>query len=113
MSNPNQPQHYFLLVRSRSEAAGEYSLATAAKLAGVHEDLVRHYCRIGLLGDTRQTATSEPVFDDQAIYEIRRIEHFRKHHAVNLRALPLVYRLTNEIERLSAELRTLRGRHGL
>ena len=51
----------------------------------------------------------DPTFDDNALYEIRRIEHFRRHHGVNRRALPLLCELWREIDRLKSELRFLRG----
>ena len=84
-----------------------YSLATAAHLTGVHPEMLRHYCQLGLLGADR--AGGEPTFDDNALYEVRRIEHFRRHHGVNLRALPLLCDLWREVGRLQAELRFRRG----
>lgn len=85
-----------------------YSLDDAARLAEVHPDLLRYYCRTGLLGDDRMQSEQEPVFDDNALYELRRIEHYRRHHGVNLRSLPLFFGLLREIENLHAELRFLR-----
>jgi DNA-binding transcriptional MerR regulator len=82
-----------------------YSLAAAAHLAGVHPELLRYYCRLGLLGEAHARPETEPVFDDDAIYELRRIEHYRRHHGVNRQALPLICGLWREIERLQAELR--------
>jgi DNA-binding transcriptional MerR regulator len=86
-----------------------YSLETAAALTGVHPDLLRYYCATGLLGNGLTEPDHEPVFDDNAIYEARRIEHYRRHHGVNRRALPLIFELSREVERLQAELRFLRG----
>jgi DNA-binding transcriptional MerR regulator len=87
-----------------------YSLEAASSLTGVHPALLQHYCRTGLLGDARRNPDEEPVFDDNALYEVRRIEHFRRRQGVNLRALRLVCDLSREIERLHAELRFLRDR---
>jgi|SRR5664279_2175560 DNA-binding transcriptional MerR regulator len=103
-------QHSLVLVRSVESGQAPYSLAAAARLTEVHPDMLQHYCRIGLLGEARMSPDAEPVFDDNALYEVRRIEHLRRHHAVNLRALPLVCQLSREIERLHAELRFLRDR---
>ena len=86
-----------------------YSLAAAAELTGVHPDLLRQYCRLGLLGADRAARKPEPTFDDNALYEIRRIEHCRRHHGVNLQALPLLCDLWREVERLQTELRFRRG----
>lgn len=84
-------------------APAVYSLETAASLGGVHSELLRYYCQLGLFGPDR--AGAEPIFDDNALYELRRIEHYRRHHGVNLPALPLLCALWREVDRLEAELR--------
>jgi DNA-binding transcriptional MerR regulator len=86
-----------------------HSLEAAARLCGVHPDLLRHYCRLGLLGPDRLDPASDPVFDDNALYELRRIEHYRHHHGVNRLALPHLCALWRELESLQAEIRFLRG----
>ena len=96
-------------VRSAPDTRQTYTLDDAARVAGVHPDLLRYYCRSGLLGDAWMQNEPEPVFDDDALYELRRIEHYRRHHGLNLRALPLVISLLREIEDLDAELRSLRN----
>jgi DNA-binding transcriptional MerR regulator len=85
-----------------------YSLETAAELTDVHSDLLRKYCELGLLGDERSTAGIELTFDDEALYEVRRIEYYRRKLGVNLHALPVITDLVQEVERLRAELRFLR-----
>lgn len=110
MSDVVFSQSCLVLVRSVETGRSLYSLDAASRLTQVHPDLLQHYCRIGLLGEARTNAGAEPVFDDNTLYEVRRIEHFRRHHGVNLRALPLVCHLSREIERLQTELRFLRDR---
>lgn len=83
-----------------------YSVEEASQMADVHPDLVRYYCRAGLLG--KQGDGQEWVLDDEALYDLRRIEHYRRHHRVNLRALPLLFGMLREIESLRAELRFMR-----
>jgi DNA-binding transcriptional MerR regulator len=85
-----------------------YSLETAAGLCGVHPHMLRHYCQLGLLGSERMEATREPVFDDNALYEVRRIEHYLNEHGVNRQALPHLCALWRELDRLQAEVRALR-----
>ncbi len=110
MSDDSISQHSFVLVRTTEISRTLYSLDAASHLTGVHRDLLQHYCRIGLLGEERVTTEIEPIFDDDALYEVRRIEQLRRHHGVNLRALPLVGEMSREIERLRAEVRFLRDR---
>jgi hypothetical protein len=90
-------------------APSVHSLDAAARLAGMHPEMLRYYCRLGLLGARLAAMASEPTFDDNALYEVRRIEHYRRHHGVNRRALPLLCALIREVESLQAELRFLRG----
>jgi len=107
------PSQYCLVLIARTETSQSlYSLEAAAELTGVPAELIHHYCRIGLLGDERQGADLQPVFDDDTLFEVRRIENLRQHHGVNLRALPLVCRLARDIEQLQGELRFLRDRLG-
>jgi DNA-binding transcriptional MerR regulator len=82
-----------------------HSLEDAAKVADVHPELLRYYCRVGLFGPHHAESGSDPIFDDDAIYELRRIEHYRRHYGVNRRALPLISSLLRELARLEAEVR--------
>jgi DNA-binding transcriptional MerR regulator len=97
------------LVRVTEAGPAAYSLETAARLAGVHPEMLRHYCRLGLFGDAYARPGSERLFDDDALYQLRRFEYYRRHHGVNRRTLRLICGLWREIERLEAELRSLRG----
>ena len=97
------------LVQVTVPAAAAHSLETAARLAGLHPEMLRHYCRIGLLGEARAQPEPEPTFDDSALYELRRFEHYRRHHGLDRRSLRLLGQLWREIERLQAEVRFLRG----
>ena len=84
---------------------GRHTPAEAARLAELSAETLREYCQAGLLGAPR--AAEEP-FDDDAIYELRRIEFYRRRHGVNREALPIVLDLLREVERLRAELRARR-----
>ena len=97
------------LVCVSADAPARYSLSTAAYLCDVHPDMLRHYCQLGLLGPAYTDLETDPTFDDSALYEIRRIEHYQRHHGVNRQALPLLCGLWREVERLQGEVRFLRG----
>jgi DNA-binding transcriptional MerR regulator len=85
-----------------------FSLEIAAELTGVHPDMLRYYCRVGLLGADRASLLHEPTFDEEALQEVRRIEHYRRHLAVSRRALPLVCELRREADRRHIEIHFLR-----
>jgi DNA-binding transcriptional MerR regulator len=93
--------------RIQVAARANYDLHAAAALAGVRPELLRHYCRTGLLGRRRADA-SNPTFDDDALYEVRRIERLRTEYGLTRRALPLVCELWRRVERLQVEVRFLR-----
>ena len=85
-----------------------FPLGVAADLTGVHPDMLRYYCRVGLLGADRTGMWHEPTFDEDALQEVRRIEHYRRHLAVSRQALPLVCQLRREAERRRIEIHFLR-----
>ena len=86
-----------------------YSLEAAADLADIHPEMLRYYCRLGILGEVLARPGTELIFDDDAIYELRRFEHYRRHHGVNRKTLRLLCDLWREVERLRSEVRFLRG----
>jgi DNA-binding transcriptional MerR regulator len=110
MNEPAIAESYSLLIISAAERGpATYSLEDAARLSNVHPELLRYYCRLGLLGEGRAQPGVEPVFDDDALCELRRFEHYRRHHRVDRQTLRLICSLQREVERLRAELRFRRG----
>ncbi|AKC81678.1 hypothetical protein IMCC26134_00800 [Verrucomicrobia bacterium IMCC26134] len=91
-------------------APATYSLSVAATQCGVHPALVLHYCRIGLLGPALAQPDGEPVFNDDTLFELRRVEHYRRHHGIERRTLRLLCSLWHDVDRLETELRILRAR---
>ena len=98
------------LVRVIEASPATYSLESAARLADVHPEMLRYYCRLGLFGEARARPEAEPVFDDDALFELRRFEHYRRDHGLNRKTLRLICGLWREIDRLQAEVRFLRSR---
>lgn len=110
MNRSDISSRVLVLVSAGETDRPPYTLEVAARLTAVHPDLLRYYCRIGLLGEKQRSADPTQVFDDHALYAVRRIEHFRRHHGVGWHALPLVCELIRESEGLRTELRFLRHR---
>ena len=110
MNEPVFPEKYSLtLVRVTEVGPAAYSLEEAALLADVHPDMLRYYCRLGLFGAARAQPGAELTFDDDALFELRRFEHYRRHHGVDRKTLRLISSLRREVERLESEVRFLRG----
>jgi DNA-binding transcriptional MerR regulator len=76
----------------------------AAHLTGVHPEMISYYCRLGLLDDRPDPVTTRPTFDNDALVEISRIEHYRRYLGVHRRALPLICQLRRECERMRIKL---------
>lgn len=109
MNAPRSAEGYSLtLLRVNEAGPTTYSLETAASLAGVHPEMLRYYCQLGVFGEPRAQPGTKLIFDDDAIYELRRFEHYRRHHGVDRKTLRLISRLWREIERLQTEVRFLR-----
>jgi DNA-binding transcriptional MerR regulator len=88
-----------------AEAPSHYSLTELAQLSGVHPAMLLYYQRLGLIAAQSTGAGIEPAFAGEALDEVRRIEHYRRHFGVSRRALPLLCELRREGERRHLELR--------
>jgi DNA-binding transcriptional MerR regulator len=86
-----------------------YSLDAAAHLAGVSRRSVLIYCRAGLVRPVFLPPYGVMEFTEEAIHTVRRIEHLRAVHGVDLAWLKTVFDLLDEVDRLRAELRFLRN----
>jgi len=86
-----------------------FSLDAAAQLTGVHRELLLYYYRAGLIDALHGIEETELFFEESALDEIRRIEHYRRHLGVGRRALPLVCELRRQADRQHIELRFLGG----
>jgi DNA-binding transcriptional MerR regulator len=110
MSTPTFNTRYTLmLVRSTETGRATYSLETAARMADVHPEMLRYYCQLGLFGSALARPEAELIFDDDALYELRRFEHYRRHQGVSRKTLRLLCGLWREVERLQNEIRFLRS----
>ena len=86
-----------------------YSLDAAAHLAGVPRRSILIYCRSGLVRPVFQPPYGVMEFTEEAIYTVRRIEHLRTVHGLDLAWLKTMFNLLDEVEHLRAELRFLRN----
>ena len=86
-----------------------YSLDATARLAGVPRRTILVYCRAGLVRPVVQPPYGVMEFTEEAIYTLRRIEHLRTVHGLDLAWIKTLFDLLDEVERLRAELRYLRN----
>jgi DNA-binding transcriptional MerR regulator len=111
MTDPNNVSPGSLMVISiHGSTSAVYSLDEVARIARVHPERLRFYCQRGLFGDALARTESEPTFDNDQLYEVRRFEHFRQQQGVDPKTLRLLCDLWRELERLKAELDFFRNR---
>lgn len=98
------------LVSLPADAPALFPLEVAATLTGVHPEMLRYYSRAGLAPAVAGGFGNEQLFfDAEALEDVRRIEHYRRHLDVGRRALPLIRALRRAGDRLQVELRFLDG----
>jgi DNA-binding transcriptional MerR regulator len=85
-----------------------YSLDIAAHIAGVPRRTILIYCRAGLVQSVFQPPHDVMGFSEEAIHKVRRIEHVRTLHGLNLALIKTMFDLIDEVEHLRSELRFLR-----
>jgi len=66
------------------EPGSTYSLEIAAHLAGVSRRNILLYCKSGLVRPIVQQPFGAFLFDDEAIHNMRRVEHLRTVCGINL-----------------------------
>jgi len=91
--------------RDRSTRA-VYVISVAAELAGVHPQTLRIYERRGLL-DPARTGGGNRRYSEADIAHLRRIQELTA-TGVNLEGVRRILQLEAEVERLKAELETVR-----
>jgi len=106
---PDRPSH-LALEMFQPEPNVLYSLDAAAHLAGVPRRSILIYCRAGLVQPVFQPPYGVMGFTEEAIHTVRRIEHLRALHRIDLAWVKVLFDLANEVERLRAEVRFLRAR---
>jgi len=85
-----------------------YSLDIAAHIAGVPRRSILMYCRAGFVQSVFQPPYGVMAFTEEAIHTIRRIEHVRAMHGLDLSLVKSMFDLIDEVERLRSELRFMR-----
>lgn len=83
--DPLPPLDLILYQSSRSR----YSASSLADLAEIHPEMVLCYWKLGLLraeGEGKQ----DPLFDDDALFLVKRLEELRRDYHLSLRALRLL-----------------------
>jgi len=85
-----------------------YSLDATAHLAGVSRRSLLVYCRAGLVRPVFQPPYGIMAFTEETIYTVRRVEHVRAVHGIDVAWIKTIFELLDEVERLRSEVRFFR-----
>ena len=85
-----------------------YSLDATAHLARVSRRSILIYCRAGLVRPVFQPPYGVMVFTEETIYTVRRVEHLRVVHGIDVTWIKTLFDLIEEVERLRSEVRFFR-----
>lgn len=85
-----------------------YTIEDLAHRAGVAPALVQRYLDEGLLAPIAGNSRTSWFFDDNALFELRRIQRLRHDLGVNIAGVAVIHELLQQIEELKAELEKLR-----
>ena len=82
------------------EEVAVYLISVVAQMVETHPQTLRMYERIGLISPQR-SANNIRLYSDVDVERVRRIQHLTQHLGVNLAGVEVVFKLLDEIERLS------------
>jgi MerR family transcriptional regulator, heat shock protein HspR len=95
--------------KSSTEELGEvFVISVAAELAGMHAQTLRTYDRMGLVTPRRTTGGGRR-YSRKDVALLRRIQQLSQEEGVNLAGIKAIIELSEENERLRAEVEELRA----
>ena len=95
--------------KSSTDDLGEvFVISVAAELAGMHAQTLRTYDRMGLVTPQR-TRGGGRRYSRKDISLLRRIQQLSQEEGVNLAGIKAIIELSEEVDRLRAEVEELRG----
>jgi MerR family transcriptional regulator, heat shock protein HspR len=85
-----------------------YTLEELARLGGVSPALLQRYVDEGLIDPIAGNMRTSFFFDDNALFELRRIQRLRRELGVNIAGVAVIHELQRQLDDLKAELDRLR-----
>jgi DNA-binding transcriptional MerR regulator len=85
-----------------------YTLEELARLGGVSPALAQRYLDEGLLEPIAGNARASWFFDDNTLFELRRIQRLRSELGVNIAGVAVIRELQRQIDELKTEIEQLR-----
>lgn len=95
----------FLIQVSESVPLAE--IDEAARLSGMHPEMIEAFLRAHLVTANRITEGT-PYFDPRGIHRLQQIQYFREHERANLRTIRYIVGLLDALDEKERELEMLR-----
>src|SRR5919201_1300518 len=95
--------------RRQSDERAVFVISVAAQLAGVHPQTLRIYERRGLLSPQRTSGNSRR-YSQRDVDRLRQIQRLTQEEGVNLAGVRIIMDLERQLDRIRAEMDTLRRR---
>ncbi len=89
------------------DASEFYPLEVVVQITRTPDHVIALYCEHGLVQTVREHPPERPLFDDEAIHQVRRLEFLRSEYGVNFAGLRFLAELLRDVEQLRAEVRFL------
>ena len=80
-----------------------YVISIAARLVGVHQQMLRYYERAGLL-EPKRTVGNIRMYSNSDIHRIRQIQRWMDEFGVNLAGAEIMFKMTEQINALQQQL---------
>lgn len=100
-ADPNSRREDLPLYEAETDV--QYTLDVIAELTGLDGQTIIRYQEQGFLRPVPAQPTEAPLFDEESLRQLRRIEHLRATCAVNDTGLKLILDLLHEVECLRQE----------
>ena len=100
-----ETKEYVRVTVINPESGKLYDIRTAAEYTSVDPDGIHGYWKAGMVQAIDYKEDGEPLFDEDALYWLRRIQSLRAELHLEGRGLRVVLDLLQEVEHLRAELR--------
>ncbi len=93
---------------SKSEKSRTFLISVAAELAGMHAQTLRTYDRLGLVSP-RRSAGGGRRYSQHDVDLLREVQRLSHDEGVNLAGIKRIIELTDQVDRLRAQVRELAG----